>query len=195
MTAKEILEIVLKSVSDNWGWGLVLFLSFVEVSKIKINPWTRLFNWLGNLLFSGIRAEMKSMEANMTKEMSDVKSEVTKKIADVQTDVTKEVAKVKEDVREVKTQMAGVKEDLGEMKDESREDKAKAARNRILICADEVYQGVRHSKEYFDNILADITFYNNYCREHPEFKNDMTVMAVQRIEEVYRHCLETHGFL
>lgn len=195
MTAKEILGIVLEFAGDNWGWGLVLFLSFVEVSKIKINPWTKLFNWLGNLIFSGIRAEMASMKTDTTKEISAMKSEVTKKISDVQTDVTKEVSKVKDDVREVKTQMNKVKEDLGEMKDESREDKAKAARNRILICADEVYQGVRHSKEYFDNILADITFYNNYCREHPEFKNDMTVMAVQRIEEVYKHCLETHGFL
>lgn len=98
-------------------------------------------------------------------------------------------------VREVKDQMAGVKEDLGEMKDESREDKAKAARNRILICADEVYQGVKHSKEYFDNILADITFYKRYCDEHPEFQNEMTVMATERIESIYKKCLEEHGFL
>lgn len=184
MTAKEILEIVLEFAGDNWGLGLAIVLSLVEFSKIKINPWTTLFNWIGKLMFSGIRTEIASLKSEMTKEISDVKSEVTK-----------EVSKVKTDVREMKTQVAGVKEDLGEMKDESREDKAKAARNRILICADEVYQGVKHSKEYFDNVLADITFYNNYCREHPEFKNDMTVMAVQRIEEVYKHCLETHGFL
>lgn len=195
MTAKQILEIVLEFTGDNWGWGLVLFLSLVEVSKIKINPWSVLFNWVGNLMFSGIRADMASMKADMTKGISDVKSEVTKKISDVQSDVTKEVSKVKDDVREVKSQMAGVKEDLGEIKDESREDKAKAARTRILVCADEVYQGVRHSKEYFDNVLADITFYKKYCKEHPEFQNDMTVMAVERIEEVYRHCLENHDFL
>lgn len=184
MTAKQILEIVLQTAGDNWGWGLVIVLSLVEVSKIKINPWSVLFQWLGNLLFSGIRAEMASMEKNMTKEISNVKTEVTKEVCGVKTEVGK-----------VKTEVSDVKKDLGEMKDESREDKAKAARTRILVCADEVYQGVRHSKEYFDNVLSDITFYKIYCKEHPDFQNDMTVLAVERIEEVYRHCLEAHDFL
>lgn len=184
MTAKQILEIVLEFAGDNWGWGLAIVLSIVEVSKIKINPWSALFNWIGNIMFSGIRAEMASMKADMTKEIGGVKTEVSK-----------EMSKVKEEMGEVKSEMAGVKKDLGEMKDESREDKAKAARNRILVCADEVYQGTRHSKEYFDNILADITFYKKYCKEHPEFQNDMTVLAVERIEEVYRHCLDDHSFL
>lgn len=184
MTAKEILEIVLEFAGDNWGWGLALILYFVEVSKIKINPWSTLFNWIGKIMFSGIREEMSSM-----------KTEVTKEISNVKTEVTKEMSEVKTKVGAVEVKMAGVEKDLGEMKYESREDKAKAARNRILICADEVYQGVKHSKEYFDNILTDITFYKHYCDEHPEFQNDMTVMAVYRIEEVYKHCLETHGFL
>lgn len=184
MTAKQILEVVLEFAGDNWGWGLAIVLSLVEVSKIKINPWSALFKWIGNLLFSGIRAEMAEMKKDVTKEISDVKSEVTK-----------EVSGVKAEVGEVKTEVADVKKDIGEIKDESREDKAKAARNRILVCSDEVYQGTRHSKEYFDNILADITFYKRYCAEHPEFQNDMTVLAVERIEEVYRHCLDEHGFL
>lgn len=151
MTLQEILGLV----KENWGWGLALLLSIVEVSKIKINPWSSLFKWLGNLFMAGI----------------------------------------KKDIAELNGEIQVVKSDLNEMKDENREDKATAARNRILICSDEVYQGVRHSKEYFDNVLADITFYKRYCDEHPEFQNEMTVMAVERIEEVYRHCLENHDFL
>ena len=169
MTLQQILDVV----RNNWEWGLVLFLSIVEVSKIKINPWSMLFKWIGNLVFSGIRTEMASLKKDMTKEISDVKTEV----------------------EQVKSEVGQVKSDLSEMKDESREDKAKAARDRILSCSDEVYNGVRHSKEFFDNVLTDITFYKKYCKEHPEFQNDMTVMAVERIEEVYRHCLENHDFL
>lgn len=151
MTLQEILEFV----KENWGWGLAIVLSLVEVSKIKINPWSSLFRWLGNLFMAG----------------------------------------VKKDIADLNGEIQLVKNDLNEMKDENREDKAKAARNRILICSDEVYQGVRHSKEYFDNILADITFYKRYCDEHPEFQNEMTVMATQRIESIYKKCLEEHGFL
>lgn len=151
MTLQEILEFV----KENWGWGLAIVLSLVEVSKIKINPWSSLFKWLGNLFMAG----------------------------------------VKKDIADLNGEIQLVKNDLNEMKGENREDKAKAARNRILICSDEVYQGVRHSKEYFDNILADITFYKRYCDEHPEFQNEMTVMATQRIESIYKKCLEEHGFL
>ncbi len=151
MTLQRIIEIV----GNNWGVGIVLLLSLVEVSKIKINPWSALFHWIGNLFMAG----------------------------------------VKKDIADLSTKLTGVKSDLDAMKDENREDKVKAARIRILRSADEVYQGVRHSKEYFDDILDDITCYNTYCREHPEFKNEKTVIAVQRIEAVYKHCLENHDFL
>lgn len=151
MTLQQIIEIV----GNNWGVGLVLLLSLVEVSKIKINPWSALFHWIGNLVMAG----------------------------------------VKNDIADLSTKLTSVKSDLDSMKEENREDKVKAARIRILRSADEVYQGVRHSKEYFDDILDDITCYNTYCREHPEFKNEKTVIAVQRIEAVYKHCLEKHDFL
>jgi len=174
------LQQILDMVGDNWGWIVVALLSIVEVSKIKINPWSALFKWLGNVMFSGIRSEMASMKKEMTKEISGVKTEVEG---------------VKTEVEGVKSEIGAVKSDIGKMKDGSLEDKAKAARDRILNCSDEVYNGVRHSKEFFDNVLLDITFYKAYCKAHPNFQNDMTVMAVERIEEVYRHCLEDHDFL
>jgi len=180
VTLHEILELV----GDNFGWIVILVLSFVEVSKIKINPWTKLFNWLGNLFFSGIRTEISSMKEDVTKEITDVKADVTKEITAVKTEVT-----------DVKTDLGTVKSDIGEMKDDQQEDKAKAARKRILRCSDEVYNGIRHSKEFFDDVLSDITFYKAYCKAHPDFQNDMTVMAVERIEEVYCHCLKDHDFL
>ena len=151
MTLMDITELA----KDNWGFCLIVVLSLVEVSKIKINPWSWLFRWIGNIFMAGVREDMKQM----------------------------------------KTELADLKKDMSEMKDENRENEAKAARTRILRCSDESYQGQKHSKEYFDNILADITFYKRYCSEHPDFQNDMTVIAVQRIEEIYQRCLREHDFL
>ena len=102
---------------------------------------------------------------------------------------------VKKDIDNFDNKLTSIETDITSMRDESREYEAKAARNRILRCADEVYQGFRHSKEYFDNVLADITFYKSYCKQHPEFQNEITVLAVQRIEEVYKRCLTEHDFL
>lgn len=173
MSAKEIMDVVLTAVGNNWEWGLVIILSIVEITKIKINPWTALINWIGKIMLSGIRTEMASMKEEMTKEVSAVKTAVG----------------------EVRSDMTRVEEELIDLKTETQEDKAKAARNRILVCADEVYQGKRHSKEYFDHILDDITFYKQYCEAHPNFKNEMTVMATHRIESIYAKCLEEHDFL
>lgn len=151
MTLQQILELV----GENWGWMVVALLSIVEVSKIKINPWTILFEWIGNLFMSGVK-----------KDISDLNKKVT-----------------------------GVQADIVEMKAESREAEAKAARNRILRFGDEVYQGVHHSKEYFDHILDDISNYKKYCKDHPDFQNEMTVMTAQHIETIYQRCLEEHDFL
>lgn len=77
----------------------------------------------------------------------------------------------------------------------SEEERVKAARRRILRCADEIRSKVKHSKEYFDDILADISFYKNYCKENPKFENEKAVMAIELIEETYKKCLREDDFL
>ena len=55
--------------------------------------------------------------------------------------------------------------------------------------------GVRHTKEHFDQILRDITNYEQYCKDHPRFENNTTVMTSQRIKDIYEDCLEKADFL
>lgn len=77
----------------------------------------------------------------------------------------------------------------------SEEQAAKATRIRILRFGDEILHGAHHSKEHFDQILQDITEYEQYCREHPDFVNNMTVLTTKRIMEVYSDCFEENSFL
>lgn len=81
------------------------------------------------------------------------------------------------------------------LEEQSKEDKALLARTHILRFADEVYQSEKHSKDYFDDILADIDSYEKYCEAHPEFRNNRTTMSAERIRDIYAHLMETHGFL
>ena len=69
------------------------------------------------------------------------------------------------------------------------------ARLRIIRFGDELLHDVHHSKDYFDQILLDITAYEQYCTVHPEFKNNVTSMTAERIKEVYHDCLKEHSFL
>lgn len=77
----------------------------------------------------------------------------------------------------------------------SDEQAAKATRIRILRFGDEILHGIHHSKEHFDQILQDITEYQQYCREHPDFVNNMTVLTTKHIMEVYSACFEDNKFL
>lgn len=75
------------------------------------------------------------------------------------------------------------------------EEKAKSARRRILRCADEIRSKVKHSQEYFDDILSDISFYKQYCKENPKFENEKAVIAIKIIEETYERCHKNNDFL
>ena len=132
-----------------WIIGALLALSgLVEISPIKINPWTAILRWFG-----------KRLNGN----------------------VIEEVAILKEKVQQ--------------LSDRQEENEAKSARVRILRFGDELYQGKKHSKEHFDNILEDITTYNDYCRDHPDFKNERTKITEKQIVSTYQRCLTEHTFL
>lgn len=68
-------------------------------------------------------------------------------------------------------------------------------RSRILRFGDETTRGMKHSEEYFNQILEDITEYEKYCREHPEFTNNKTTLTVDRIKTCYSKRLENNDFL
>lgn len=75
------------------------------------------------------------------------------------------------------------------------EDKVVEARIRIIRFGDELMQNMPHSKDYFDQILNDITLYEHYCRSHKDFENDITTMTIKHIREVYLKSMKEHSFL
>lgn len=134
-------------LKDNRGIvvALVLILmSLLEVSKIKINPWS----WLGNALNKGILTKLENVE--------------------------KEVAEVKREVGE---------------------SSAVTSRYRILRFDDEILHDIKHTKEHFDQILLDIDVYEKFCESHPDFKNNLAVMAIKHIKTVYQKCSTDNSFL
>lgn len=96
---------------------------------------------------------------------------------------------------EVIAKVEKLESDLQDLKGHTAEQTAKECRVRILRFGDEILHDVRHSKEHFDQILLDITDYEMYCKEHPEFKNNMTALTTSRIKSTYEQCLEDHSFL
>lgn len=106
-------------------------------------------------------------------------------------DLGKEISKVQGSVSDLKT-------DMDRFKTEIRSDAdlkgAKEARVRILRFSDELLNNAWHSQEMFGNVLDDITAYNGYCRNHPEFENERTVQAEANIKKVYQKLMEERKF-
>lgn len=138
----------------------MMLLSLVEVTPIKLNPWTCLIRWISHI---------------------------------------QGLDKLNEEVGNIRQHMNEIDAKIDNLKIESEEKvalrDALLYRHRILRFSDELTQKIRHSQEMFNDILADITEYDNYCATHPNFVNQKAVMSKENIKRIYRKCLEEHDFL
>lgn len=75
------------------------------------------------------------------------------------------------------------------------ENEATTCRYRILRFNDEILHDQKHTKEHFDQILDDVTRYEKFCAEHPEYENNKAVMAIENIKRVYQKCSNDNTFL
>lgn len=55
-------------------------------------------------------------------------------------------------------------------------------------------ENIPHTREDFVEVLAEIDFYERYCREHPEYENNRAALAIQNIKHTYSEKLESHDF-
>lgn len=60
--------------------GLGALSTFIEVSKIKINPWSSLFKWIGSKMMEDVRTEIKAVEKKQ-EEMAKKQDELSKQRA------------------------------------------------------------------------------------------------------------------
>ena len=96
---------------------------------------------------------------------------------------------------EVLDKVNSLSEDLRALKNEDAEQWASLSRSHILRFGDELLHGVPHSKEHFDQILLDISKYEDYCDSHPNYKNNIANATIKQIKNTYQKCLEENKFL
>ena len=102
---------------------------------------------------------------------------------------------MQEKVDEISNKVNDIESRVIQHEEERDKDKALDARRRILRFADECIRKDKHSKEFFNNVMDDITLYKYYCDTHPSFQNEQCVMSIEVIEKAYRHCVDENGFL
>ena len=138
----------LQQIFYTTGGGVLLLLTLIQISPIKIDPWTAIFRAIG-----------RAFNAELLEEVRDVRSTLDNHI---------------------------------KADDERNADEHRA---RILRFNNELIREIPHTKEEFIDVLADIDYYESYCRDHPDYKNNRAVFAIANIGKSYTERLEKHDFL
>lgn len=175
MTLQEIVTSWLNSGSF-WTVVGVALLTLIEITPIKINPWS----WICGLIGKAFTGEVMKEIGGLKKEIGGVKTELG--------GIKNEVGGLKQEIQSIKT-------DVTDIREEAKEREANTRRTRILEFGDEILHGVDYSKEHFDQILLDVTAYEIYCDEHPHYMNNVAKATIKHIKKVYQKCLDDDGFL
>lgn len=96
---------------------------------------------------------------------------------------------------EVLEKVEALSKDVKQNKADDDEQWASLSRTHILSFGDEILHGVLHSKERFNQILLDISKYEKYCNEHPQYLNNIATATIKQIKKTYQKCLDENNFL
>lgn len=110
-------------------------------------------------------------------------------------DMNQAVQDIQKDMVILQDNQASMQRSITNLSDSVAEDQAITARVRILSFADDMMAGRDHSKDAFDQVLADIDRYDRYCTSHPQFKNNQTAMSRELILDQYKECERRGTFL
>ena len=152
MTKEEIIA---------WCVGLGLP-TILEISPIKINPWSWLWKgicWLWRAFGRSLNAAVLDKLGTMEQEQKETRAKLEAHIS---------------------------------LDDEREADKVRAS---ILHFNNELLRDIPHTKEEFVEILSKIDWYNDFCKNHEEYRNCRAVHAIANIERVYDERLQKHDFL
>jgi len=157
-------EIVVSLFGNGGFWAAIIFvaLTLIEITPIKLNPWS----WFGKIIG-------KAFTGEVIKEMGDLKT----------------------DIGGLKKEVKDIKKDVSDIREEAKEREATGRRTRILEFGDEILHEVDYSKEHWDQILIDITAYENYCDDHVHYMNNVAKATIKHIKYMYNKHLQEDSFL
>jgi hypothetical protein len=92
-------------------------------------------------------------------------------------------------------QISALEKSFEKKSEDDEEKETKACRRRILRADDEIRMGMRHSQDFFEDVLRDVDFYENYCDEHTHFKNRCAESAIRNVTATYEKCKKENDFL
>ena len=95
----------------------------------------------------------------------------------------------------IEANLSYVKSEIDGLKKDVQESAIVKCRTQFTRFGDELRHGEKHSKDHYDQTMLNITKYEHYCQEHPDFANDVTEATAKLIKRDYQKRLESNDFL
>ena len=173
---KDILEMLNGSIPF---WATIIItvvLSIVEISPLKINPWKN----IANFFTRGAKTEKKL--DSITSSLEDIDIALSNQSISM--------SNINKTLEEHGRKIDALNEQIKEQDSKIEESKVISARVRILRFGDEILHHTKHTKEHFEQLLIDIDVYEQYCKSHPNFYNNITKSNISLIKDTYNNCLK-----
>ena len=148
---------------------MALAMLLVQISPIKINPWSTIGSFFKWLLGCIGRAANSSVLAKLD-EVTHAQQEAQKKLETLEARLDNHVLT------------------------DARRD-ADKHRMEILQFNNTLLRNRKHTKEEFIEVLAEIDAYERFCEDHPDYPNNQAVLAIENIRGNYKERLKKHDFL
>ncbi len=148
---------------------MAIAMLLVQISPIKLDPWSELGKFFKWLLGCIGRAANSSVLAKL-EEVTHAQQEAQKKLETLEARLDKHILT------------------------DARRD-ADKHRMEILQFNNTLLRNRKHTKEEFIEILTNIDEYERYCEKDENYPNNRAVLAIENIREVYKERLKKHDFL
>ena len=161
---------------SEWGfWGVIIFAMSIGIEiipKIKWNPWSSLFEWVGSKFNSKINS-------NIDAKMKDFSNQI-------------DMIEIKVD--RIEHNVTNVSNNLTAHIKESENKSLQDIRRDILDFCNACMNKHRHTKEQFDFVIKQCDDYEEYIRVN-KVKNGVIEAAIREIRRLYDKCIQDNDFL
>ena len=162
MNIQELLNLIYENGATIGGIIIVLSL-FVEISPIKVNPWSSIARGIGKVFSAYTNERIDAIENRMTNN-EKLHNESLKSLIENLDNFNNNMITMNQMIQVVNDK-------IQETNDKQEMIEAMTSRYRIIRGADEIRNGIILSDDNIEQLGEDIEIYDSYCKNHPEYKN------------------------
>lgn len=174
--------------------ALILSGGLIQISPLKINPWSWLFNKITGIFNRDLKEKINILSQNSEKEFDKINSSIEK--------LEETLSKISCNFNSTKEALGVLTNRIDELENTSNNiiqademNKAEDARRNVLIFDSEIRRGQMFTQEYWTEMLRYIDIYEDYCESHPRYSNTKAVSSIENVKNTYIDCLKNNNFI